>query len=649
MTQRYELRGKRRGQRALLLVPFLLAAACGSDNPESGYYLRGRVVDGATQEAIKQAELTLISGQETIEVVSDDEGMYKIGPIQPSASYRLDAKASGKAPFEFTGLALPSLPVGVNDLTVIGDVPLYDTDKESPAFMIKLASNDERMPVAIASVDFVPVQDYGADPKQGLGLLNPTTTTTTTANGTTTTTTPVPTTVTPAANATVIGAFAQPSATTLPNDLLVAPQTFHVNVVDGEAMIPEGALTFGATYNVKVAAGPDFSTQNFMLTAARDSEVEVVMQTTRSFLTGLQADAGQRYFTGRIYNGVTRERVKNYEMTLEFFDRVLTAKVDDEGRFIVGPVLPNADYSVSVKAEGYRSFLSHNTKFGVGSNQLSSWYYDAFLYPSNVEAPAVQARFTLDDDTKLPSGTVRFAPTSASSLVTDAPAALNVWVNSEDLQQRAIVKTFTDGKVEIAKGELVLGVQYDVTVFGAGSYQIDGGTYTAGENGNPLFTLTHLTEEAIEIVAMSSEAAALSPSGTVEIRFNQDILPWPQMDQAKALLSVNRGISIDSPDQDADSEFNTLADENADPSMTPANFRGVSWEISGNRLTLKWDREKGLSSSDTGDPINSLVYDNLNSIQIYTGIKATSKPMGLGTLVSNMTGDSEIEVKMVAQ
>ncbi|HKP55362.1 MAG TPA: carboxypeptidase-like regulatory domain-containing protein [Polyangiales bacterium] len=633
----------------MLLVPFLLAAACGDDKPEAGYYLRGRVVDGATMEAINSAELTLISGQDTIGAVSDEEGNYKIGPIQPSASYRLDAKANGKAEFEFTGLALPALPVGVNDLTVIGDVPLYDSDKKAPAFMIKLGSNDDRMPIEIASVDFVPVQDYGADPKQGLGLLNPTSTTTTTATGSTTTTTPVPTTVLPASGSTVIGAFAQPSATTLPNDLQVAPQTFHVNVVNGEAMIPEGALTFGATYSVKVAAGPDFSGLTFMLTAARDSEVEIVMQTTRSFPTQLP-DQNQRYFTGRIYNGVTLDRVKGYEMKLEYFDRTLTAKVDDEGRFVVGPVLPNADYTVIVKAEGYRSFLSHNSKFSVSGSGLSSWYYDAFLYPSSVEAPAVQARFTLDDDTKLPSGTVRFTPSTASSLV-DQPAGVagQVWVNSEDLQQRALVKNFSDGKVEIAKGELVLGVTYDVTVYGAGSYQIDGGSYTAGEDGNPLFTLSHLTEEAIKIVAMTSEAAALSPSGTVEIRFNQDILPWPQMDQQVALLSLNRGISINSPDKDADAEVNTLAAENADPNMTPANFRGVSWEISGNRLTLKWDREKGLSTSDTGDPINSLIYDNLNSIQIYTGLKPTSAPMSLGTLVSSMTGNTDIEVKMIAQ
>jgi hypothetical protein len=600
-------------------------------------------------EAIKQAELTLISGQETIEVVSDDDGMYKIGPIQPSASYRLDAKAAGMADFEFTGLALPSLPMGVNDLTVIGDVALFDSDKKAPAFKISLASNDDRMPVEIASVDFVPVSDYGADPKQGLGLLNPTSTTTTTANGTTTTTTPVPTTVTPPTGSTVIGAFAQPSATTLPNDLRVAPQTFHVNVVNGEAMIPEDALSFGATYNVKVAAGPDFSGLNFLLTAARDSEVEVVMQTTRSFPTQLP-DGNQRYFTGRIYNGVTLERVMSYEMKLEYFDRVLTAKVDGDGRFIVGPVLPNADYTVIVKAEGYRSFLSHNSKFSVSGSGLSSWYYDAFLYPSSVEAPAVQARFTLDDDTKLPSGTVRFAPSTASSLV-DQPAGVagQVWVNSEDLQQRARVKSFTDGQVEIAKGELVLGVTYDVTVYGAGSYQIDGGSYTAGEDGNPLFTLSHLTEEAIKIVAMTSEAAALSPSGTVEIRFNQDIQAWPQMDQQRVLLALNRGVSINSPDKDNDTEVNTLAAENADPTMTPANFRGVSWEISGNRLTLKWDREKGLSTSDTGDPINSLIYDNLNSIQIYTGLKPTSAPMSLGTLVQSMTGNDSIDVKMIAQ
>ena len=51
-------------------------------------------------------------------------------------------------------------------------------------------------------------------------------------------------------------------------------------------------------------------------------------------------------------------------MRLEYFDRTLEATVDAEGRFVVGPLLANADYTVAVEAEGFRSFLSHNVKVG---------------------------------------------------------------------------------------------------------------------------------------------------------------------------------------------------------------------------------------------------------------------------------------------
>jgi hypothetical protein len=632
MKHPYALRGKLRSKRALVLVPFLLgyAVACGDDKPDSGYYLRGRVFNGASMDPVAKAELTLIAGQDTQHVVSDADGNYQVGPIQPNAGYRLDATADGMDGFEFTGAALPALDAAINDRTLIGDVPLYEAKKTSPAFKVMVKSNDERMPASVASIDFIPMI-VGQDPGKAEEA--------------------------PMADVpTVIGAFAEPAGATLPNHAHKDALAFHTSVAGGVAQIPEGKLSWGSTYQVSVDAGPDFLPLQFMLTPVRDNDIEVVLQTTVDFPTELPHD-NQEYFTGRIYNGVTLERVTGYEMRLEYFDRVLKATVDADGRYVVGPLLPNADYTIVVKADGFRSFLSHNAKIAIDSEaSISSLYYDAFVYPSEVKAPAVQVRFSLENDTKLPSGTVRFSPNGPSSLFdstaempvgieASAGVARQVWTNDEDRQQRAVVRDFTDGKLDVAEGDFVLGVAYTVSVFGVPNFGIlSGGTFTAGVDANPSFMLSHLDQTPLAMVSMSTQSNPLSSNGSVEIRFNHDIVADPTKDQMVAQRSVNDGLSFFSPDKDADGEFNVLVDPSTLTAPIAPNYRGVSWDISGDRLTLRWDRERGLSMGDTGDPIVSVTYGNLSAISLYTGTLQTGAPKSLATLL----GTSAITVQMTA-
>ena len=626
MIQKYAQRGKGRTMRTLAWVPLLVAAAaaCGSDEePASGYYLRGRVFNGATLEAVGKAELTLINGEGTASATSAEDGTYSIGPIEPGSSWRVAAKASGMQSFEFTGVALEAINPLAEDLTrtLIGDVPMYAQSMESPAFKVMVDSSDARLPASIASINFAPAA-VGTDPSKVADPL-------------------------PAQVGLVSGAFAEPRGATMPNDARAVAKSFHTTLMNGEAEIPAGALTWGATYNVKVDAGPDFTSMSFMLTAVKDSDISVVIPTTAKYPTQLPQTT-QQYFTGRIYDGVTLDRLTGYTMRLEYFDRAMEATVGSDGRFVVGPLLANADYTISVEKEGYRSFLSHNAKVNAaGVSTVSSFYYDAFLYPMSVRTPATQARFTIEGDTSLPSGTVRFAPVSTSSLGR-APAAVGaqVWTNDEDLQQRAVVRDFTDGKLDMAEGEFVLGVQYDVTVYGVGTYAtLSGGSFTAGVDGNPSFTLSPRTESALEVLALSTDGAALSPTGSIEIRFNHDIVAYPKMDANVALKSLNDGFSINSPDEDMDAEMNTLVNS-AD--LTPpvaSNYRGVSWEISGDRLTLSWNREAGLAVVDVEDAIISVTYDNLGSIQLYTGTTPTS-PM---STLADLLGTSSVTAQMVAQ
>lgn len=629
MTHPYATRGKARSKRALALVAFLLAssAACGSDTPATGYFLRGRVFDGTTLEPVGKAELTLISGEGTAHVSSSEDGTYSLGPIEPSSSYRVAAKAEGMSDFEFTGVALPALDPALSDRTrtLIGDVVLYEESMNSPAFKLMVASSDVRVPATVASVDFIPAT-VGTDPSRIVAPL------------------------TPAAGA-VVGAFVEPRGATMPNDTHAETVAFHTAVMNGSVNIPEGSLTWGSTYNVKVDAGPDFTPVTFMLTPVKANDITIVVPTTARFPNQLPQQT-QQYFTGRIYNGVSLERLKNFKVTLAYFDRTMEATVDADGRYVVGPLLANADYTISVEADGFRDFLSHNAKLATSvTNQVSSLYYDAFLYPEGVKAPAMQAKFSLQGETKLPSGTVRFAPTGSSSLFNDdeeTPAGVNrqVWLNDEDLQQRAVTKDFTDGKLDMVEGEFVLGVQYVVTVYGVANYAIlTGGSFRAGIDANPTFTLSPISESPLEVVAMSTDSAALSPNGSIEIRFNHDIVAYPKLDQLVALRSMNDGFSLTSPDTDMDGTVNTLVNAADLAAPVASGYRGVSWEISGDRLTLNWNRETGLKVSDTGDPINTVTYGNLSAITLYTGTLPTSPASTLDVLL----GVPSLTAQMVAQ
>jgi hypothetical protein len=589
--------------------------------------LRGRVFNGASLEPVGKAELTLISGEDTRHATSAEDGTYSIGPIEPSSSYRVGASADGMETFEFTGVALPALDPASTDRTrtLIGDVPLYKESMKSPAFKVMVSSSDARLPANIASVDFIPAT-VGTDPSK------------------------VALPAAPAASA-IVGAFAEPRGATMPNDMHAESVAFHTSAMAGSVDIPEGSLTWGSTYNVRVDAGPDFTPVTFMLTPVKANDVSVVVPTTAKFPTQLPQTT-QQYFTGRVYNGVSLERMKGFKLSLQYFDRSMEATVDADGRYVVGPLLANADYTIVVEADGYRNFLSHNAKVATSvTTQVSSLYYDAFLFPEGVQAPAVHAKFALQDDTKLPSGTVRFAPKGASSLFNDdaeTPAGVNrqVWTNDEDLQQRAVVRDFTDGKLDMTEGEFVLGVEYEVTVYGVANHAIlFGGSFRAGIDANPSFTLQPITESPLEVVSMSSDSAALSPNGSIEIRFNHEIVAYPKMDSMVALRSINDGFSIASPDKDMDGTVNALVDAGALTAPIPPAYRGVSWDIAGDRLTLKWDREHGLTTSDTGDSINSVTYGNLSAITLYTGTSPTSPAATLDVLL----GMSSISVQMVAQ
>jgi hypothetical protein len=610
----------------------LSCLACGSDNGDGqpNYYLSGRVLDGSTLEPIPNAELSLNVGKTAKQARSKADGSFTVGPIAPQSDYRISAHLSGFGDFAFYGSQLPHLDnLTDRDRALVGDVLLYKEDQQSPAFTITASSRDARLPLDNASAEarFVPVR-LGTDPATRLSASGP--------DG---------------------GIVAQAMGDTwLPNNALSDVPAYRARIVDGKASIPAGALRWGAGYNLEVYGGPAFEPESMSLAAGRASDMAVWLSpSTHALSTDLAAKTSE-YFTGRIYDGVSMNRLTNYSIRLEYFDRVIPGTVDDNGRYFVGPLLANADYSIVIVSEGYRSFLSHNERIASTTDpSLQSLYFDAFLYPEQVSTPSATCRVRVSDSTELPSGFMRFSPTNSSMLfdsaaetpvgVTSTAMGRQLWENDEDLQQRALLVPFQNGEVSLAAGQLVYGVNYAVTVYGVAGHEALTGNYTAGVDGDRSWVLDPLSNSPLAITALSSDNLAPQPNGDLEIRFNQPIALDPNVNAATAQRALNDAFSISSPNTDADSDQNVLVNSaDLTPPIAPG-YRGVSFEINGDRLVLHWNRATGLATTDADEPILSVSYGGLSSLMLYPPGTPNATPVSLDTLL----GSGSSTVNLVSQ
>jgi hypothetical protein len=612
----------------------LSSLACSSDDSDGhpNYYLSGRVLDGSTLEPIANAEVSLSVGKSAKQTKSKADGSFSVGPIAPDSDYRISAHLTGFGDFAFYGSQLPHLDNFIDrDRALVGDVVLYKDDQQSPAFTINASSRDARLPLDVASAEarFVPIR-LGTDPAARLAAVSD-------PDGE--------------------GVPAAMADTWLPNNALSDVTGYRARIVDGKAAIPAGALHSGAGYNLEVYGGPAFEPESMSLAAGRAADMNVWLTPSADTLSTDLAPGTSEYFTGRIYDGVSLGRLKDYSIRLEYFDRVIPGTVDDNGRYFVGPLLANADYSIVVVAEGYRSFLSHNERVAKTSQQsLQSLYYDAFLYPEQVSTPGATCRVRVSDSTDLPSGFIRFSPTSSSMLfdgnaerpvgVTSTAAGRQLWDNDEDLQQRALLLPFSNGEVSMAAGQLVYGVNYAVTIYGVAGHEVGTGNFTAGVDGDRSWVLDPLSDSPLAITALSSEDLAPQPSGDLEIRFNQPIALDPNVNAATAQRALNDGFAISSPNSDADADQNVLVDSADLTAPIPPGYRGVSFQIDDDRLVLHWNRASALATTDADDPIVSIDYSaGLGSLMLYPSGAANPTPVSLATLI----GSGSTVVHLVSQ
>jgi hypothetical protein len=615
----------------------LSTLACGSDSSDDGvanYYLSGRVLNGSTLEPVEGAELSLSVGQSTKIARSAEDGSFSVGPITPESDYRISADLEGFDDFAFYGSRLPRLDDETDhDRALVGDVLLYHSGDTTPQFTISAGSRDARMPLdpSSAEVRFLPVR-IGTDP---------------------------------AASRPAVAAGADagaPEATlgitqpVLPNHALEDMVSYRASIVDGEAVIPQGALRFGGGYNVEVYGGPQFEPESLTLSAARIADLSVWLSPSSDVASTDLSLATSQYFSGRIYDGVSLSRLTDYSIRLEYFDRAIPGSVDATGRYFVGPLLANADYSIVVEAEGYRSFLSHNERIADDADEpLSSLYYDAFLYPESVPTPGATCRVRVSDSTDLPSGFMRFAPRSSSSLldedaelpvgVTSTDSGRQLWSNDEDLQQRAVTLEIQNGEASLASGQLVYGVCYAVTIYGVDGHEVVNDTYVAGVDADRSWILDPLSDQALALTALSTDTLEPTPSGRLEMRFNQPIALDPGVNANTILRALNDAFSISSPDADTDTTMNVLVDAgDLTPPVAPG-YRGVSLQIDGDRMILSWDSASALATSDADDPIESVTYGGLGSVMIY----AASAQDPSSVALSSLLGSGSSSVQLVAQ
>lgn len=338
-------------------------------------------------------------------------------------------------------------------------------------------------------------------------------------------------------------------------------------------------------------------------------------------------------FVGYSYDGASGTRLDSYAIDAQVADVITDGSVDGEGRYSVGTISPWDDFTITIVAEGYRDFLSHNGNIGLpvelaNSNDISetsshqTLHFDAYLFPSALQSPAVTFTITTTVGTD-PSGNIRFRPTAPSLLNDqniDTPSGVpgQSWINDEDLQGSVLNQAFSSGTFTLNAGELVYGVNYQVDIYDVVGYQPFTGTYTAGVETNKTFTLVEEVAEPL-VVNSSTHLSCTPPSSpnetsgaTVVMDFNHQIefsdISYPGGPQE----ALDDFISIVSPNTDADTTVNALNTDGSDTTQE----RGVSAIPSGNTLTINWDPSTGLLTKDADDAITQVTYSNLGNVQI---------------------------------
>jgi hypothetical protein len=260
---------------------------------------------------------------------------------------------------------------------------------------------------------------------------------------------------------------------------------------------------------------------------------------------------------------------------------------------------------------------------------MQSQLFEAFLFPSPDVLPSPELTLTIQTpDGTLPNGQIRVTPNndvgeSVLNLQGDIDGSVDgqVWENDADRKFSTVVRDVEDGVVTFGEGDLVYGVEYEATVFAAEGYSLQSFTFRSGVTDDQTVVLPRLTEQALAIVAISTDYddVGLDANATIVLTFNQDIELSPSFTIESINEEVDDTFSITSPDADGDGEQNTLLFDDEDD----VQEHGTHFAIDGRTLTFSWDREdSNFEVQDEDDAIVLATYNVQNMILKPAGARA---------------------------
>jgi len=345
------------------------------------------------------------------------------------------------------------------------------------------------------------------------------------------------------------------------------------------------------------------------------------------------------YFNGMVYDGASGARITAYTIDLLYFDRSLRGSVDANGRFFLGPVQPMNDYTVSIVADGYRSFLSHNAAYAMGG---SSYYFDSYLFPTGLVAPDAKFTVSLSDSEEKPSGLIRLKPTSPSLLYDDASERAagvpgQLWDNDDDLQAGAVSATLADGVAVIPGDQLTYGVTYAVTIFGVAGYQALVSPFQSGVDGDQGLVLLPLKASPIT-VAFRSDTSDAAADGTFMAIFSVPVEYDPPAKAGIYEEIIDGALAISTADTDGDGVVNVLKPDASDQDAE----RGTSVELTGNRLTIRWTPNVALATADADDVLDAVSYAGLDAVRI----RPVGSDASQGVTLADVLGGSSVTVQL---
>ncbi len=350
------------------------------------------------------------------------------------------------------------------------------------------------------------------------------------------------------------------------------------------------------------------------------------------------------YFEGYIYDGVTNERLSDYEISASQRGETISGSVSGDGHFMFGPIQPDHDYVVTIEAEDYREFFAAQSQMGSLPNSddnQATFYYEAFLFPTSIVSPEVTLDFyTPDGAGSRPDGTLRLTPTGGGVLsgvhldasTTTPSVGGQIWTNDADGRQRTVTFPVEDGEVVVEEGDLIYGVAYTGTIYGSDGYAYESFTYTSGLEGDRTISLERLDPQNLAITHNSLEISNRNEDAEIVITFNYPIELASSLPGGQLREIIDDAFTITSPNLDNDGNTNVLVSNIGDE--PDERERGTSLDIDGNTLTLSWARDNSnFDTRDGDDPIESVTYGALDQINLRIEDGRTDQEVNLATLL----------------